>query len=149
MRLEYFQMVDRVISLADGVITVSARVPDESPVFEGHFPGYPLVPGVLMIETMAQASGWLLLGTLGFDRMPFLMNVRSAKFRHFVGPGAALEVTARLTHDGSGFAVTTGRIESEGKRIADAELTLRTMPFPNDTIAASMRARAIEIGLPQ
>lgn len=141
-------MVDRVVSLDGGTITVEARVPDASPVFEGHFPGHPLVPGVLLIETMAQASGWLLIGLQGFAAMPFLMTVKDAKFRSFVGPGAALDVTARLEHDGSGFAVTKARILSEGKRIADAELVLRTMPFPNDTIAASMRARAAEIGLP-
>lgn len=141
-------MVDRVVSLDGDTITVEARVPDASPVFEGHFPGHPLVPGVLLIETMAQASGWLLIGLQGFAAMPFLMTVKEAKFRSFVGPGAALDVTARLEHDGSGFAVTKARIMSDGKRIADAELVLRTMPFPNDTIAASMRARAAEIGLP-
>ncbi len=141
-------MVDRVVSLHGDTITVASHVPDASPVFEGHFPGHPLVPGVLLIEAMAQASGWLLIGLQGFGRMPFLMTVKEAKFRAFVGPGAALDVTARLAHDGSGFAVTEARITSEGKRIADAELILRTMPFPNDTIAASMRARAAEIGLP-
>ncbi len=141
-------MVDRVVSLGADTITVAARVPEASPVFEGHFPGHPLVPGVLLIETMAQASGWLLIGMQGFSAMPFLMMVKDAKFRSFVGPGAALDVTARLEHDGSGFAVTKARIDCEGKRIADAQLTLRTMPFPNDTIAASMRARAVEIGLP-
>ena len=41
-------------------------VPDTSPVFEGHFPGYPILPGVLMIETMAQTGGWLVLAVLRF-----------------------------------------------------------------------------------
>ncbi len=58
MLLEYFQMIDRVesVDLAAGKLIARSVVPEKSPVFEGHFPGYPLVPGVLLIETMAQAS---------------------------------------------------------------------------------------------
>ena len=61
MHLEYFQMIDRVSAVdpASGRLDASSTVPDASPVFEGHFPGLPLVPGVLLIETMAQASGFL------------------------------------------------------------------------------------------
>lgn len=148
MRLEYFTMVDRILSQEGQSITVESRIPDASPVFEGHFPGYPLMPGVLLVETMAQTSGWLLLALNGFTRMPFLMGVKEAKFRSFVGPGAPLEVTATLEHDGSGFAVTKARISSEGKRICDSELTLRVMPFPAPELEQSMRARAAEIGMP-
>ncbi|WP_376088402.1 3-hydroxyacyl-ACP dehydratase FabZ family protein [Roseomonas sp. CCTCC AB2023176] len=148
MLLEYFQMVDRVVSLEGDAITVESRVPDTSPVFEGHFPGHPLVPGVLMVETMAQTGGWLVLATNGFAAMPFLMSVKEAKFRSFVGPGAPLTVTSRLTHEGSGYVATQGRIESAGKRIADAEILLRTMPFPAPELEAAMRARAVQIALP-
>lgn len=148
MRLEYFTMVDRVLALDGQTITVESRIPDASPVFEGHFPGYPLMPGVLLVETMAQTSGWLLLALNGFTRMPFLMGVKEAKFRSFVGPGAPLEVTATLEHDGSGFAVTKARISSDGKRICDSELTLRVMPFPAPELEQSMRARAVAIGMP-
>ena len=147
MRLEYFQMVDRVASLDGEAIVVESTIPDASPVFEGHFPGYPLMPGVLLVETMAQASGWLLLKLMDFARMPFLMGVKEAKFRSFVGPGAPLSVSATRIHDGSGYAVATARIESAGKRICDAELTLRTMPFPAPDLEAAMRERAAAIGL--
>ena len=56
-------MVDRIAALDPAARTVRAEcmVPDGSPVFEGHFPGHPLLPGVLMIETMAQTGGWLVL----------------------------------------------------------------------------------------
>jgi len=141
-------MVDRIVALDGQTITVESRIPDASPVFEGHFPGYPLMPGVLLVETMAQTSGWLLLALNGFTRMPFLMGVKEAKFRSFVGPGAPLEVTATLEHDGSGFAVTKARVMSDGKRICDSELTLRVMPFPAPELEQSMRARAAEIGMP-
>ncbi len=147
MRLEYFLMVDRVAALDGEEIRVESTTPDASPVFEGHFPGYPLMPGVLLVETMAQTAGWLLLALNGFTRMPFLAAVREAKFRSFVGPGAALSVTARRIHDGSGYAVASARIDAAGKRVCDAELTLRTMPFPTPDLEAAMRDRAAAIGL--
>ena len=148
MRLEYFEMIDEVVALdrAVGRIEAIARVPLESPVFEGHFPGHPLVPGVLLTETMAQASGYLVLAHLDFAQMPFLMAVDKARFRSFVGPGATLQVTASLEHDGSGYAVTKAAIRHDGKALADAELRFRTMPFP-EGLDAPMRERAARIGL--
>lgn len=148
MRLEYFQMLDRVTALDEGAIAAEATVPDASPVFEGHFPGHPLVPGVLLVETMAQAGGYLVLSRLGFARMPFLASVREAKLRRFVAPGDRLEVAARLVHEGSGYAVVAGRIDCAGARVADAEITLRILDFPAPALAAAMRAQAGRLGVP-
>ncbi|HLP70509.1 MAG TPA: 3-hydroxyacyl-ACP dehydratase FabZ family protein [Rhizobium sp.] len=149
MLLEYFQMIDRVeaVSLRDGKLRARSVVPEKSPVFEGHFPGMPLVPGVLLIETMAQASGFLVLAVSGFSAMPFLMSVDGAKMRSFVEPGAVLDIEAELEHDGSGFAVTKARIASGGKKICDAQLKLRTMPFSEVPLAEIVRNRAVEVGL--
>lgn len=151
MRLEYFQMVDRIslLDLDERTVRADCHVPDESPIFEGHFPGHPILPGVLMIETMAQTGGWLVLALLRFERMAFLAQVKEAKMRSFVGPGQQLETHAKLIHDGSGYAVVSGEIFADGKRVADAELTYRVIPFPNDTLRAQMLATARRVGVPE
>src|SRR5215510_12179297 len=99
MQLEYFQLIDRILdlNLEEKTITVEAQVPKQSTIFEGHFPGYPIMPGVLLIESMAQTSGWLLLALLKFERMPFLAAVKEAKMRGgFVPPGELLTIEASL-----------------------------------------------------
>lgn len=148
MRLEYFQMLDRLIALdrERGVLRAAATVPRASPVFEGHFPGHPILPGVLMLETMAQASGYLLLATNGFSRMPFFAAAKEANFRSFVPPGSELVVTAERTHEGSGYAVLKAKVEADGKKAADAELMFRTMPFASDALVAHVRAEGTRLG---
>ena len=149
MLLEYFQMIDRVESVdgARRVLKARSVVPSKSPVFEGHFPGMPLVPGVLLIETMAQASGFLVLAATDFTAMPFLMTVDGAKMRSFVAPDAVLDIEAVLEHDGSGYAVTKAKISSGGKKVCDAQLKLRTVPFAELPLAEVVRGRAGEVGL--
>ncbi len=150
MRLEYFQLIDRIVELdlAGRTITTEATVPTASTIFEGHFPGYPLMPGVLLIETMAQTSGWLVVATNNFTRMPFLAAVKEAKLRTFVTPGQVLSVTAELTHDGSGYAMTEAHIKANGKAICDATLTFSVMAFPNPEMEKRMRATAAAINFP-
>jgi 3-hydroxyacyl-[acyl-carrier-protein] dehydratase len=150
MRLEYFQLIDRIVELkiADRKITCEATVPTESTIFEGHFPGHPLMPGVLLIESMAQTSGWLVVAATKFERMPFLASVKEAKFRTFVTPGRKLLVTANLVHEGSGYAVTEAKVTEAGKLVCDATLTLRVLEFPNAEMRKQMQATATRLEFP-
>jgi 3-hydroxyacyl-[acyl-carrier-protein] dehydratase len=148
VQLEYFRMIDRVVSVDAEAISAEAVVPEASPVFEGHFPGHPLMPGVLLLETMAQASGYLLLARLGFARMAFLIGSKELKLRRFVRPGERLAVAARLVHEGSGFAVTDAAITGGGKRICEVrEMKFTLADFPAPELAETMRAQAARIGL--
>jgi 3-hydroxyacyl-[acyl-carrier-protein] dehydratase len=149
MQLDYFQLIDRIVSLdlAGKAITVSAVVPQQSTIFEGHFPGRPLMPGVLLIEAMAQASGWLLISAMEFQRMPFLAAVKDAKMRRFVEPGETLEIGAKIIHEGSGFAMTEAEIRIGGKKTCNASLTFSHIPFPNDEFRKHMLVVAERIGL--
>jgi 3-hydroxyacyl-[acyl-carrier-protein] dehydratase len=151
MILEYFQMVDRIVAFDPkaGTIRTECQVPVQSPVFIGHFPGFPRLPGALMIETMAQTGGWLVLAQLKFAKMPFLTRVESAKLRRFVEPGETLVGEATLTHDGSGFAVIEAVISTGGQKVASAEIRYVVGPFPNDTIRGAMVFKAREIGFPE
>jgi 3-hydroxyacyl-[acyl-carrier-protein] dehydratase len=148
MRLEHFEMIDQVVRFDRPARRIEALsiVPARSPVFEGHFPGHPLLPGVLLTEVMAQASGYLLLALSDFSAMPFLMAIDRARFRSFVGPGVELAISAQVEHEGSGYAATRAQIAAGGKPLCDASLRFRTMPFP-DGVEAELQKRARAIGL--
>src|SRR5437879_11506124 len=134
MQLEIFQLIDRILdlNLGERTITVEAQVPPPThTIFEGHFPGYPIMPGVLLTEAMAQSSGWLLLGVMKFERMPFLAMVKEAKMRGFVSPGQLLTIEAKIEHEGSGFAVTSAKARVASELKGSADVTFRHTPIPD------------------
>jgi 3-hydroxyacyl-[acyl-carrier-protein] dehydratase len=69
--------------------------------------------------------------------------------RRFVQPGETLQVTAKITHEGSGFAMTEAEILASGKKTCGAAITFRHVPFPNDAFRKHMLGEADRIGLPQ
>ena len=150
MHLEYFQLIDRIVDLnvGEGTITVEAQVPKHNTIFEGHFPGYPIMPGVLLIEAMAQSAGWLLIALTKFERMAFLASVKEGKMRSFVNPGDLLTINVRLIHEGSGYAVTEAKIHVKGELRSNATISFGVIPFPNPELRGHMDAMARRIGFP-
>jgi len=152
MRLEYFQMLDRIVDVdldARRIHTV-CTIPkaNESPVFEGHFPGYPLMPGVLLIECMAQTAGWLASALVNFDIMPILAGVKEAKMRSAVLPGDTLEFEGHIIHEGSGFTVGEINGRRGGKGVCDAQITYRMLPYPNPEFRKAIRDWAQRLQFP-
>ena len=149
MRLERFQLIDRVERLdrAEKTIVCRCLVPTESGIFDGHFPGHPLLPGTLMIECIAQACGMLVLALHELRRMPVLIGVDKARVRGMVKPGASLAAEGRLVQEGAGYVAGEGHLTLEGKRVADAAIRLGTLPFPSEFLRGEARKFAQEIGL--
>ncbi len=150
MRLEYFEMIDRFVEWKadERWIKSESKVPAASTVFEGHFPGFPLMPGVLMMEVMAQTGGWLVSGITGFTGLPVLAAIKEGKVRNAVFPGMQLVTEARIVHDGSGYAIadTSCRVDNEIK--ADARLTFRVIPYPSKEFYNTMTAWAARLNFP-
>jgi len=122
-----FLMIDRVVELdPDRRIVALKNVTINEEFFQGHFPGRPLMPGVLILEAMAQAGGILVLPEDGSaaGKIFYLVAVENAKFRRTVVPGDQLRVEVTVLRARGNFRKLAGRAEVEGQIVAEAELTL-------------------------
>lgn len=121
-----FVMIDRVLDVPNEDELIALKnVTINEPYFQGHYPGRPVMPGVLQIEAMAQAAGILLLRRLniGDSKIAFFMSVDKVKFRQAVEPGDALEVHAKITKvRGNKLATATGECKVGDKVVSNAQL---------------------------
>ncbi|HEU4857003.1 MAG TPA: 3-hydroxyacyl-ACP dehydratase FabZ [Rhodanobacteraceae bacterium] len=122
-----FLLVDRVIELDPGKsIAALKNVSFNEPFFQGHFPGHPVMPGVLIVEALAQASG-LLIGLSGTnmakdDRIFYLAKVDNARFLRPVVPGDQLRLEVQLKRMIRSMGIFTARALVDGKEAATCEL---------------------------
>ena len=120
-------LVDRVVSLApDRSIHAVKAVSVNEPFFPGHFPGRPIMPGVLIVEALAQAAGILAVESMGLadtGKLVYFMAIENAKFRKPVEPGHLLDLRVEIVQAKRTVCKFTGRAEVEGARAAEASFT--------------------------
>jgi 3-hydroxyacyl-[acyl-carrier-protein] dehydratase len=120
-------LVDRVESLdPEKGITAIKAVTINEPFFQGHFPGRPIMPGVLIVEALAQAAGVLAveaLGLAGSGKLVYFMAIDGAKFRAPVEPGVLLKLEVEFVQRRATVCKFAGRATVDGKLAAEANFT--------------------------
>jgi 3-hydroxyacyl-[acyl-carrier-protein] dehydratase len=120
-------LVDRVESLDPdkGIVAIKAVTINE-PFFQGHFPARPIMPGVLIVEALAQAAGILAveaLGLAGSGKLVYFMAIEGAKFRQPVEPGVLLRLEVEFVQRRASVCKFAGRATVDGKLAAEASFT--------------------------
>ncbi|WP_198138372.1 3-hydroxyacyl-ACP dehydratase FabZ [Pelobacter propionicus] len=121
-----FLMVDRVIELEPGKRCVGLKnVTINEPFFQGHFPGHPVMPGVLIVEAMAQVAG--IMAYMASDdrtkkKVSYFMSIDSAKFRKPVFPGDQLRIEVETTMNRRGIWGVNGKVYVDGTLVTEAAL---------------------------
>ena len=120
-------LVDRVESLDPdkGIVAIKAVTINE-PFFQGHFPARPIMPGVLIVEALAQAAGILAVeafGLAGSGKLVYFMAIEGAKFRQPVEPGVLLKLEVHFVQKRSSVCKFAGRASVDGKLAAEASFT--------------------------
>jgi 3-hydroxyacyl-[acyl-carrier-protein] dehydratase len=120
-----FLLVDRVVSIEAGKsLRAYKNVSVNEPFFNGHFPGHPVMPGVLVLEALAQASAILAYRTTGFDpadKVTYLMAIDGAKFRRPTVPGDRLDLEVEVLRFKGAILKTRGVAKVDGQVVAEGE----------------------------
>ncbi|MDQ3144648.1 MAG: 3-hydroxyacyl-ACP dehydratase FabZ [Pseudomonadota bacterium] len=128
-------LVDRVERLVpDQSITAIKAVSFNEGFFQGHFPGRPIMPGVLIVEALAQAAGVLAVESLGLadsGKLVYFMAIEGAKFRLPVEPGCLLQLDVEFVQKRSSVCKFSGRASVNGKLAAEANFTAMIADPPN------------------
>jgi beta-hydroxyacyl-ACP dehydratase FabZ len=117
-----FLLVDRIIELESDRIVGIKNVTANEPFFAGHFPEFPVMPGVLIVEAMAQVAGVLVLKEMGAQKAVFLASIEQAKFRRPVVPGDQLRIEMKLGKRKATIAKMYGQATVDGLVVAEAEV---------------------------
>ena len=120
-------LVDRVIDVVPDVSAVGIKnVTINEPFFEGHFPGHPVMPGVLIIEALAQTAAVMAMSTMGSEvegKVIYFMTIENAKFRRPVTPGDQLRMTVEKEKARGNIWRFKGKAEVDGKTVTEASFS--------------------------
>jgi 3-hydroxyacyl-[acyl-carrier-protein] dehydratase len=126
-----FLLIDRVVELVrmERIVAIK-NVTINEPFFQGHFPTYPIMPGVLMVEAMAQAGGALLLTEIPdrHDKLVLFTGIDQAKFRAPVVPGDQVRIEVEVLKRRSRGATMRGNAYVDGKLVCEAEIKCQVVP---------------------
>jgi 3-hydroxyacyl-[acyl-carrier-protein] dehydratase len=120
-----FLLVDRIEEIETGKRIVGIKnVTMNEEFFQGHYPGHPIMPGVLIIESMAQVGGFLMMQTLEKpeDKIPFFAGIDKARFRRPVVPGDRLRIVAEVLKARGRIAKLSAKSYVDEEVVAEAEL---------------------------
>jgi 3-hydroxyacyl-[acyl-carrier-protein] dehydratase len=119
-----FLLVDRIVELEEERIVGIKNVTVNEPFFPGHFPDFPVMPGVLIVEAMAQTAGVLVLARIPDrdSKLVFLVAIENARFRKPVVPGDTLRIEMSVIKRRSNVAKMAGRATVDGVVVAEAEV---------------------------
>ena len=120
-------LLDTMCLDADGVCHATYRIPDSPFYCDGHFPGNPIVPGVILCEIMAQACSQLFVEVFK-ENLVMYRGLDAAKFRGTVRPGDLCEISTRLLESKGGLYVCDASLSVGGRRCAQARITLAAVP---------------------
>ncbi|OQY10053.1 MAG: 3-hydroxyacyl-[acyl-carrier-protein] dehydratase FabZ [Marinitoga sp. 4572_148] len=117
-----FLLVDGVLEISENKIVAYKNISINEPQFLGHFPNYPIMPGVLIIEGLAQTAGILLMKDLKEDSIPLFLGIDKARFKSEVRPGDKLIYEIEVIQEKMGMYKLKATAKVENKKVTTAEL---------------------------
>ncbi len=119
-----FLLVDRIVELQPGVSATGIKnVTINEPFFQGHFPGQPIMPGVLVIEAMAQVAGVMAFRSGVEGRSVYFMSIDNAKFRRPIVPGDQVVIEIKVLKQRGNVWKFSGTATVDGKLVSESEFT--------------------------